>query len=255
MSLTLNQVIAKISLIANSHKQLNYYNHGDLVDVISEGDLSYPALVTDMVSPSISPLNKEVSFPFTFLFADLANVAENSRDNETEVISDLILIAEDIIAQLKNPIFDEYWEVDEPSGGEVLKEKFRDIVIALKITINIKVRFDTNRCQVPTTYLLDSTPFIYGVSNTEVAANEALLTGALTSDNASVTFSASNQYLWFASPVEKSIWFVDTFNTSTIGGVGDLFKASQIVSFNDVNYYVYATNYATTTTSLMAFKN
>jgi hypothetical protein len=153
MGLTLNQVVQRVSLIAKGHKQINFYAHGDIVDILSEEDTIYPACITDMLSPYISPTDREVGFPFTFWIADLADTATDSRRNELDVTSDLMQISEDVIAQLQDPQFFQDFTIDGSFTCEVLREKFRDIVIAVRFDVIIKTRYDSNRCQVPSTFI------------------------------------------------------------------------------------------------------
>lgn len=150
MGLTLNQAVQKIKAIASAHKQIKFYEHGDIVDILSEKDTLYPACVTDMIAPYISPTEKEIGFPFTFWIADLADSATESRKNEIDVTSDLIQIVGDLIAELQKPTNYDDFTIEGTFNCEVLREKFRDIVIAIRFEVIIKTKYASDRCQVPT---------------------------------------------------------------------------------------------------------
>jgi len=146
--LTLNQVIKRIQTIANNHAQINFYQHGDIVDVLQK-DIPYVAVITDLNTITIDPIARLTTFNFRFWFSDLADVSEDSKDNEIDVQSDLISIAEDFIALMRDPSLNEEWIIDVASNGTLLREQFSDIVLAWMFDINIKTRYNSNRCQVP----------------------------------------------------------------------------------------------------------
>ena len=113
-------------------------------------------------------------------------------------------------------------------------------------------------------------PFFYGVSVSAPTPNQALInsgTKVVSSSNGtiSVTFGASLQYLWFAIPqtsTDKTKWFVDALNNGNIGTGSDLFNNDTITPINSptalwsgINYRIYISNYATTTSGVMQLQN
>ena len=149
MSLTLNQIITRLERLALSHKQLNHFYFGDMVEWLAKGDVTYPAVFCDMSVGVIDKAEKQVAYDFDVWFCDLADVAESSKRNEVEVMSDLSSIAQDYKAMLAFTGYQDDWDIVEKSPMEFFKEKFEDIVIAVKLSVTIAVKFDSNRCQVP----------------------------------------------------------------------------------------------------------
>jgi len=148
--LTLNQIVARIKELGNSHAQIKQVGYGDFADLNSE-DKNYPCFLFDVDSPTISPKSKKTSYSFQFLFMDLANVAEKSKENELDVWSDLTSIAEDIFALMRNPNYlNEDWTFEDDVSGEYLRETEKDIILGLKFTVRISTNMNNNRCQVPT---------------------------------------------------------------------------------------------------------
>lgn len=149
-SLTLNQIVTRIKEIGNSHAQIKEVGFGDFVDLNAE-DINYPCFLFDVDSPTISPLSKRTTYSFQFLFMDLANVAENSKENELEVWSDLTSIAEDVFALMRNPEYQtESWTFEDDVSGEYLREAQKDIIMGVRFTVKIGTFMNNNRCQVPT---------------------------------------------------------------------------------------------------------
>lgn len=146
--MTLNQVIQRIETLALGHRQINHFFMGDIPEWLSNGDVRYPACFLQLADGRISRTDKYTYFNFKLWLCDLADVATNSQANEIEVQSDLTSIAEDLIAMIG---YSEYrdWDVTFDSRMQFYTEKFEDIVIGLELDLTIGVRFDANRCQVP----------------------------------------------------------------------------------------------------------
>lgn len=150
-SLTLNQIVARIKEIGNSHAQLKLTEFGDFVDLNAENNLVYPCFLFDVNNPVISPLGRTTTYSFEFMFMDLANVAEKSKQNELEVWSDLTSIAEDIFALMRLPEYQkETWTFEQDASGEYLREVQKDIITGVRFTVTISTFYNNNRCQVPT---------------------------------------------------------------------------------------------------------
>lgn len=111
-------------------------------------------------------------------------------------------------------------------------------------------------------------PFFYGTATTQPTsvdiANE-ILTGTTNSVLAdaqgtiSITFNATNVYLWFAHysvNTTKAKWYVDSLNNGNIGLPSDLFDAPTIQNvtspsgyWSNIPFKIYISNYPTKTTA------
>jgi hypothetical protein len=94
---------------------------------------------------------KEIDYNFSFYFMDRMLSEET---NETEVLSDQTLVAQDFIAQLRYPI--DYGVVTWTCGDSIpmtyFTESDPDFLAGVKCDITLNLPFINNRCQVPTNY-------------------------------------------------------------------------------------------------------
>ena len=150
MAKTLNQVIKQIKDLATAHAQIKSVWFGDLYDFLSRGeDNVYPAMFYDLTGASIA--GREISYSFSFYFFDRV-LGEQS--NETEVLSDQLLIAQDIIAQLSYDYFD--FELAENTNLSFFTEDTPDLLAGVKADITMTYPFSSDSCQVPSTYTYPS---------------------------------------------------------------------------------------------------
>lgn len=111
-------------------------------------------------------------------------------------------------------------------------------------------------------------PFYYGVSTSALTAGEiaSIISGGTAQsslvsaeDTLTITFSATNQFLWFAhnaNNITKTKWFVDGSNSGNISSGSDLFSPPTTVNvssptgfWTEIPFKIYISNYATTTTA------
>ena len=149
--MTLNQTVARLKSLALSHKQINTVFYGPIVDALQGGDISYPACFIEHNSGVVSKTDKQTSHKFTIWFCDLVNVAQDARENDDEVESDLTSVAEDYFAMVHSTVYQDTWNVSEDIQLTYYQEKFEDLVGAVAFDLTIGTPFLSNRCQVPTT--------------------------------------------------------------------------------------------------------
>lgn len=145
-SQTLNQVVQTIKEIGEAHGQIKTVFFGNLVDFLSKGsDNVYPAMFYDLTGSSISGTTLTMNFSLYFMDRMLAE-----QSNETEVLSDQLSIAQDIIAQLKFNDFDFY--IQENVTLTYFMEDTPDLLAGVKADISLDLPFNADRCQVPSDY-------------------------------------------------------------------------------------------------------
>jgi hypothetical protein len=149
--MTLNQVIQKLEQLALSHKQLNHFFFGEVVEWLANGDIRYPACCVEINPSTISKDDHQTIYSFEIWFLDLVNVDMEANENEVEVMSDLTSIAEDYIAMLNFSQYQDFWTIGSTYQLEYYREKFEDLTIAVRFTCTIGVDNTTDRCQVPAT--------------------------------------------------------------------------------------------------------
>lgn len=152
--MTLNQIIQRIKTIALAHKQINDFREGDVVNFLRESDVVYPCCLLQILPGRISRTEKQTTVRIALYLCDLVDLSIDSKENELEVKSDLLSIAEDMMAAFSYPQFEQDWDFSDEASVEFLDEKFEDMISAVLLTLDFKTRFDSNRCQIPTTLTL-----------------------------------------------------------------------------------------------------
>lgn len=145
-TLTLNQVVSQIKAIAEAHEQLNTVYYGDFAEFLGESaDNVYPAMYFDSTNASIS--TRTLTLNFSLYFFDRM-IPE--KTNETEAVSDMLSVAQDILAQLMYNEFE--FEMSDSAQLTFITEDTPDNLIAVKADISMDLPFTVDRCQVPTEY-------------------------------------------------------------------------------------------------------
>jgi hypothetical protein len=143
--LTLNQTIKVISDIASSHEQINTVFFGDVWEFLAQTDNTYPAMFYSLTGSSIA--SKELTMNFSLFFLDRQLQDES---NENDVLSDQLLIAQDIVSMLRYPKFD--WEIGDNVTLEFFTENEKDYLAGVKADITLAFPMLSDRCQVPTNF-------------------------------------------------------------------------------------------------------
>ena len=144
--LTLNQTVKLIRDITQSHDQINTVYFGDVWEFLAQTDNIYPAMFYSLTGSQISAKNISLNFSLFFLDRQLQD-----ESNETEVISDQLLIAQDIISMMRSPKFD--WELNDDISLEFYTEKEEDYLAGVKADIVVNFPMLNDRCQIPTDFV------------------------------------------------------------------------------------------------------
>jgi methionine salvage enolase-phosphatase E1 len=141
MAYTLNQIVKKITDYGSQHPQIKFVLYGDVVDHLSQGEVTYPAFFFNMSGVSI--LAKQITFTFSLYFMD--RQIENTE--EIEVMSDQLLICQDIIAFIRDNANE--WLVSENIPMEFFVESEPDVLAGVKADVTLTLSSINNRCQIP----------------------------------------------------------------------------------------------------------
>lgn len=145
-SQTLNQVVKTISGIGQSHQQIKTVYFGNLLDFLSKGtDNVYPAMFFDLTGSSIA--NKTLTMDFSLYFMDRMLPEQT---NETEVLSDQLSVAQDIIAMLMYQDFD--FVMSDSVQLAYFTENTPDLLAGVRADIRLELPFTADRCWIPTSY-------------------------------------------------------------------------------------------------------
>lgn len=144
--MTLNQVIKKIEDIGNAHNQIKSVFYGNAFDFLSKGsDALYPAFIFDINNASIN--GKTLTVSFSFFFMD--RMLPEDTDYQ-DVLSDQLLTAQDIIAQLSYNDFD--FELQESVTLNAFSESTPDLLAGWQTDVSLDLPYIYNRCEVPSDY-------------------------------------------------------------------------------------------------------
>lgn len=150
--MTLKQTISRLQELAESHKQINHFFIGGFDEFLDDEDMTYPALFCELKPDStISLTNRLANLNFTFYFFDLLDTANRSLANVWDVTSDMASVAQDYIALLKDQEYTE-WEIGDEYNMSIRDYELQDLTCGVSVDVTIGIRFDANRCQVPTTF-------------------------------------------------------------------------------------------------------
>ena len=141
MALTLNQIVKKLTDYGNQHAQINFVLYGDVYDHLSQGEVVYPAMFFNLDFCQI--LAKEIQYTFGIYFMD----RQIETTEELEVMSDQLLTAQDIIAQIRNNANE--WKVADGIPMTLFVESEPDVLAGVRADITITLASLNNRCQIP----------------------------------------------------------------------------------------------------------
>lgn len=162
---TFNQIITAFQTIATAHKQIKTFGVGDIWEIETSGTITYPLM---WAQPDISRVEENVFVSsWKLLFMDIIHKDER---NENDVLSDMELVALDIIAQLQAPSY----EFDFNASGITLErftERFTDYVGGVMINVELRIPYNADRCAIPSSTITTGT-------NTNVVLIVNAVTGA-----------------------------------------------------------------------------
>jgi len=150
--MTLKQTIQRLEELALSHQQINHFFVGAPDEFLDSTDVVYPALFCELKQDgNVSLTDRVANFNFTFYFFDLMDTANKSLQNVLDVTSDMSSIAQDYLALLYDVNYKD-WEIGEDYALNIDEYQLQDLTCGVAVDVTIGLRFDANRCQVPTTY-------------------------------------------------------------------------------------------------------
>jgi len=151
--MTLKQIIQRLEELALSHRQINHFFIGSPDEFLDNADVVYPALFCELKQDgNVSLTDRVANFNFTFYFFDLMDTANKSLQNVWEVTSDMSSVAQDYLALLYDVEYKD-WEVGSEYALNIVDYQLQDLTCGVSIDVTIGIRFDANRCQVPSDYV------------------------------------------------------------------------------------------------------
>ena len=143
--LTLNQLISKLETIATNHKQINDFGFGDLWEIEQNRPLKGAAMWSVLRNASRNA--KVLSISITLVFMDLVNPDER---NETEVLSDQLLTATDVLTLLDDDENANDFTIELTNSLEPFTERFSNEWTGWTCDVTFKLNYLSALCEVPT---------------------------------------------------------------------------------------------------------
>jgi hypothetical protein len=168
--MTVNQVIKRIRELTLGHKQIRTFRKGLVSDFFADKTAKYPAACLQDLNGTISLTGKATTLNYRLFLTDLVHVSQDTKENEDDVLSDMVSIAMDLLAQFNNGNYDD-WAVSTDSNLEFIVEGDNDLHAGIVFDFSVRIMYKQNICQVPTditnyTPTDESMKYIYDVKYT-----------------------------------------------------------------------------------------
>ena len=141
--MTLNQIVKQITAFGNNHEQIKFVYFGDVWERLSNGEVTYPAMFFNLNDAQI--LAKQIQYNFSIYVMDRMLMEET---NETEVLSDMTLVGQDMVASLRDHIYE--WIVSDNMSVTFYTESDPDYLAGVKIDFSLTLSSLNDTCQIPT---------------------------------------------------------------------------------------------------------
>jgi hypothetical protein len=115
---------------------------GDVWERLSNGEVTYPAMFFTLTDAQI--LAKQIQYNFSIYCMDRMLMEET---NETEVLSDMTLIGQDMVAELRDPIYN--WIASDNMTVSFYTESDPDYLAGVKIDFSLTLSSLNDTCQIP----------------------------------------------------------------------------------------------------------
>jgi hypothetical protein len=144
--MTLNQIIARIQIQAERHKQVGKFGVGQQSELTVENIEFYPLVWLYPNGFNLDLEGKMQSYNFVLLVMD--RVFED-QSNTMEVLSDTAQIITDIFAQLYYVYRNEDWVLNVNANASPFYDAKTDILAGYGIDFSVQVPYTVDYCDVP----------------------------------------------------------------------------------------------------------
>ncbi len=145
--MTLKEVRSLLNNLADDHKQINDFGWGDVWELGESQSIVYPLMYCTIQNSNVT--GKVFNLSLSILFCDLVF---GDNKNEDDVISDQMLICQDIIAQLRSDTFE--FTLGNSVNVNFFNERLSDLVAGVQANITLALPYVADRCAVPSDFPL-----------------------------------------------------------------------------------------------------
>ena len=160
---TYKNIIDDFRKIADKHKQINSFGTGDIRQLIyltqeingkSNDKNNAPIYPLMYVIPSTATRGEQqITLTFQVIITDIMNA--KNYDIETDLYSDTLQMAEDVLAQFKYSVtesqgdYEGSYDIVLPVSVSPFSEAYDDILVGWNLTLQIVLDNPLNRCIAP----------------------------------------------------------------------------------------------------------
>ncbi len=147
--MTLNTAIKRLQTLALAHKQLRNFYYGNVTDFLNDKTTRFASCFLQDMPGSIDIASKTRTLNFKVFLLDLVHVSEDAKANEQDVQSDMLGVAEDLIAEINYSAYTD-WKLSSGIPQQFVREEDSDLVAGVMIDIAVQTPFTSDVCAVPT---------------------------------------------------------------------------------------------------------
>ena len=156
-------IIEDFKKVADTHKQINSFGTGTIEQLIyltseidGEENTKNSAPIFPLLFVIPTPVSRDeqfITYSFSVVIADITNT--KNYDIETDLYSDTLQMAEDVLAQFKYSVtaaqgdYEAKYDINLPTTISPFSEAYDDILIGWTIGVDIVVESPLNRCIAP----------------------------------------------------------------------------------------------------------
>lgn len=140
--LSLHQIKKRLVSYFENHAQINSVVFEDDFEFNAERNLTYPVVGMEFLDASVS--GKLLNYSFKVVLGDM--VSMDDSDLQDEVVSDMLLVAEDFLSFLQN---EEGWVFDKTTSIQPFKDDGGDRVCGVVFRVVLSVVRSQNTCATP----------------------------------------------------------------------------------------------------------
>lgn len=142
--MTLNEIVQQITEFGEKHQIIATTYYGPAMDKLAEADVEYPMFTFDTTGGNIDGPSLVLNFSMFFFDRLTAD-----RSNEQDVHSDMLQVAQDIIAQLRWPGWEFTLRAFVPVS--LFTDSTPEMLAGVNITATLELPYVSDRCAVPST--------------------------------------------------------------------------------------------------------
>jgi hypothetical protein len=146
---TYNNIIDRLKAFADGHYMLRAFTHGERANIDINMVSDYPWMHAEMLS--VSPTPGELSYEFEVTFMDRPSDIIDPMEQRREAVSDMMMIALDLVAELRNgnTLFGYDVTVGETPSITPQINEFSNYLTGVSLTLNILVPYNWDACDIP----------------------------------------------------------------------------------------------------------